>query len=286
MRIITGVRDMQAEADRIRSRGERIGCVPTMGFFHDGHLSLIRKADEISDVVVVSHFINPIQFGAGEDFQKYPRDTDRDKELAEENGCHILFMPSVQEMYPPGFVIYVDVERLTDNLCGASRPGHFRGVTTVVTKLFNIMKPHVAIFGQKDAQQAIIIRRMTEDLNIDTDIVIAPTVREPDGLAMSSRNAYLTETERREAPVLYRSLQKARDLVAAGQRGTTDIIETMTAMIDEMSTAHIDYINIVDMATLEPMERIEQSGLIAVAVWFGKARLIDNTIVNSAPIGR
>jgi pantoate--beta-alanine ligase len=271
---------MQREADQFRSQGKRIGFVPTMGFFHEGHLSLIRKAVEISDAVIVSLFVNPIQFGAGEDFEDYPRDEDRDRRLAEENGCDVLFRPSTEYMYPHGFVTSVTVESLTEILCGASRPGHFRGVTTVVTKLFNIVKPHVAVFGQKDAQQAAVIERMTRDLNHDIEIVVAPIVREPDGLAMSSRNMYLTSEERKDAPVLYHSLQMAHEMIASGERRTKAIIEAMTKLIRAKASVRIDYVSIVDRMTLEPLDTLQQGGLIAVAAWVGKARLIDNMIVS------
>lgn len=272
---------MQREADRLRSQGVRIGFVPTMGFFHEGHLSLIRKAKEISDVTVVSLFVNPTQFGAGEDFEDYPRDEDRDKQLSEENGCDILFIPSREEMYPEGYVTYIDVEKLADGLCGASRPGHFRGVTTVVTKMFNMVKPHVAVFGQKDAQQAILIRRMVEDLNEDVDIVMAPTIREPDGLALSSRNTYLSPQQRSDATVLYQSLQMARELIQTGEQHTKPIIEAITDRIGAVKSARIDYVSIVDEQTLEPAEVIPERALVAVAVWFGRARLIDNIIVGT-----
>ena len=271
---------MQAEADAIRSQGRRIGCVPTMGFFHEGHLSLMRRAAEISDVLVVTLFVNPIQFGAGEDYSAYPRDEDRDRRLAEANSCQILFAPSVEAMYPAGFATYIDVEGLTETLCGASRPGHFRGVATVVAKLFNIVKPHVAVFGQKDAQQAVIIQRLVSDLNLDIDIEVAPIVREPDGLAMSSRNTYLTPRERRDATVLYQSLQRAQEMIVSGERQSRAIIEAMTASISETASSRIDYVSIVAEDTLKPLDTIHRRALIAVAVWFGKARLIDNCVVS------
>ncbi|MEO0074177.1 MAG: pantoate--beta-alanine ligase, partial [candidate division WOR-3 bacterium] len=203
MRVISSPTRMQRVAVELRGRG-RLGFVPTMGALHQGHISLVRRAKELTDAVVVSIFVNPLQFGPREDYRRYPRYPARDRRLLETEGVDCLFRPSVSAMYPPGFATSVEVERLTRFLCGASRPTHFRGVTTVVTKLLNIVRPHVVVFGQKDAQQAIVIRQMVQDLNIDTRVIVAPTVREPDGLAMSSRNAYLTASQRRQAPVLYR----------------------------------------------------------------------------------
>jgi pantoate--beta-alanine ligase len=250
-----------------------------MGFFHEGHLSLIRKAKEISDTVVVSLFVNPTQFGPDEDFEEYPRDEEKDRTLAQESGCDILFTPPTEQMYPPGYTTYVEVENLTHVLCGASRAGHFRGVTTVVTKLFNIVKPHVAVFGQKDAQQAIVIKRMVEDLSYDVRIVVAPIVRESDGLALSSRNIYLTQQERAEAAVLHHSLVKAEELIAAGERQARIIMGAMKDLITAKGSGRIEYVSIVDAENLQPLDLLRGRILIALAVWFGKARLIDNTIV-------
>ncbi|UCE19936.1 MAG: pantoate--beta-alanine ligase [Gemmatimonadota bacterium] len=279
MRTLIDIVEMQSMADGLRKQGNRIGFVPTMGFFHEGHLSLMRKAKELSDVVVVSLFVNPAQFGPGEDFEEYPRDEERDSMLAMKNGCDVLFVPGVEGMYPKGYATYVQVNDLSTVLCGASRPGHFQGVTTVVTKLFNIVKPHVAIFGQKDAQQAIIIRRIAEDLNYGVDIVIAPIVRESDGLAMSSRNMYLNRKERAEAVVLHQSLLEAEKLIAAGERRAHVIREAMKSLITAKDSARIDYVSILDADTLQPLDLLQGRILIALAVRFGKARLIDNTIM-------
>jgi pantoate--beta-alanine ligase len=277
--IITNIPLMQKTAEAIRQDGRRIGCVPTMGYLHQGHLSLVRRARQLSQVVVVSLFVNPSQFGPQEDYDTYPRDIPRDIRLLEEAECDILFMPQVEQMYPPGHSTVVEVKGLTEVLCGASRPGHFRGVTTVVTMLFDIIKPHVAVFGQKDAQQAIVIRRMVVDLHHGIEIEIAPTVREPDGLAMSSRNEYLTPQQRGEAPILYEALQWARSRIQAGERRAAVLIEGMRRMITTASSGQIDYISLVDTDRLRPVEDISDEVLIALAVKFGRARLIDNIII-------
>ena len=279
MEIISDIEQMRAYAEALRAQGKRIGFVPTMGYLHEGHLSLIRRARELSDVVVVSIFVNPTQFGPGEDYERYPRDLERDQRLARENGCDILFVPTVEQMYPRGYSTYVEVEGLTEGLCGASRPGHFRGVTTVVTKLFNIVRHHLAVFGQKDAQQAVVIKRMVADLNQGVEIVVAPIVRAPDGLAMSSRNTYLSPREREEATVLYQALRKAEELVASGERQAKRIVEELTHMIRSKDSARIDYVAIVDPQDLKPVETIRGEVLVALAVWIGKARLIDNTLL-------
>jgi pantoate--beta-alanine ligase len=277
--IITAIDQMQARSLQARCAGRKIGFVPTMGYLHEGHLSLVRLADQLSQLVVVSVFVNPTQFGPQEDFRNYPRDLDRDTELVRQAGCDILFIPAADRMYPPEYRTFVEVEGLTGVLCGASRPGHFRGVTTVVTKLFLIVRPHLAVFGQKDAQQALVIRRMVSDLNQDVDIVVAPTVRESDGLAMSSRNKYLTPQQRSQAPALYRSLQWAQDRIAAGERSSQKLIEGITAMIAAQPAAQIDYVAIVDTEQLQPLETLQGEVLIALAVRFGRARLIDNAMV-------
>ena len=279
IRVIEQVRAMQAWADKVRREGKRIGLVPTMGCLHEGHLSLIRLARKRTDVVVVSIFVNPTQFGPTEDFEKYPRTFDRDQELVEQAGGEIIFAPGVEEMYPPGFDTSVTVARLTKGLCGASRPGHFRGVTTVVTKLLCAAKPHVAVFGQKDFQQAAVIRRMVWDLNLDVEIVTAPIVREADGLAMSSRNAYLSPKERRDARVLFQSLEKAEKMVRDGEREASGIIAAMKTEIEAKPAARIDYVAVVDAETLEPVTRVEGRTLVALAVWIGKTRLIDNVVL-------
>jgi len=279
MQLIKTVSEMRSHADQLRLAGKRIGFVPTMGYLHEGHLSLVRIAKEKSDVVVMSIFVNPTQFGPAEDFDRYPRDFDRDWRLAEQAGCDILFHPSVAEMYPEGYLTYVTVEKLTTVLCGRSRPTHFRGVTTVVAKLFNLVKPHVAVFGQKDAQQALVIKRMVRDLNFDVEVIVAPIVREKDGLAMSSRNTYLTPEERRDATVLYCSLLLAKELVDKGERRAEAIKTEMRKMIEATPTAQIDYISIVDTDKLEDKDTLSGETLIALAVYFGKTRLIDNLIL-------
>ncbi len=280
MKIIKRVGQMQKLAQQVRTKGLKIGLVPTMGFLHEGHLSLIRLARKEADFVVVSIFVNPTQFAPGEDYETYPRDLQRDCRLAEQAGGDVVFAPSPEEMYPDGYRTFVEVEGITRKLCGASRPTHFRGVTTVVTKLFCIVGPHIAVFGQKDAQQAIVIKRLVKDLNFDIRIIVAPTIREPDGLAMSSRNLYLSEKEREDATVLYRALQMAKSMVEAGERSSSSIIATMEKMISEKPTAEIDYIAVVDTQQLEPLEKLSGEVLIALAVRFGQARLIDNIMLS------
>lgn len=279
MKIIETVREMQSLSDGMRDTGRRIGFVPTMGYLHKGHLSLVHRAKELCDWIVVSIFVNPTQFGPNEDFNRYPRSMDRDRELLEVLGVDVLFTPSVAEMYPEGYVTYVAVERLTERLEGNSRPGHFRGVTTVVTKLFNAVKPHVAVFGQKDAQQGIVIRRMVRDLNFDIDIVVAPTIREESGLALSSRNVYLSPDEQKQALVLYQSLQEAERLIHAGERRTGVIVEYMRKMISAKPAASIDYISITRVDALEPVEVVSGEVLVSLAVKIGTTRLIDNIVV-------
>jgi pantoate--beta-alanine ligase len=280
MRIVRSVAVMQQVALDLKRRG-RIGFVPTMGYLHEGHLRLVRAARRQSDFVVVSIFVNPIQFGPKEDFRRYPRDFGHDRRLLESAGADFIFYPEVTEMYPEGFATFVDVERLGEGLCGKSRPGHFRGVTTVVAKLFNVVLPDVAVFGAKDAQQAFVIRRMTRDLNFRTRIVILPTAREKDGLAMSSRNVYLTPEQRAEAPVLHRSLVLAKRLIGQGERNATKVKATMRRMILRESSGRIDYVEMVDTDELRPVRTIQGETLIALAVFFGKTRLIDNVIVRA-----
>ena len=252
-----------------------------MGYFHEGHLALMRKARELADVVVVSVFVNPIQFGPQEDYGRYPRDPERDRRLAEAEGVDILFAPSVEEMYPPGFQTYVEVTELSKPLCGARRPGHFRGVTTVVLKLFNIVKPHLAVFGEKDYQQLRVIQRMVRDLNLEVEIVPHPTVREPDGLAMSSRNVYLRPEERESARSLFRALELARRRVAEGEREAARLKKELEEFISRHPYTRIDYIEFRDPETLEEKSRLEGRTLLALAVFVGKARLIDNIVLES-----
>ena len=279
MRIIRTVSEMQAVADSLRIKKKTIGFVPTMGFLHEGHLSLIRKAKTLCDVAVVSIFVNPAQFGPNEDFDSYPRDLARDEKLCAAENVQILFYPIREEMYPSPYFTYVHVEKLDQTMCGTSRPGHFRGVTTIVTKLFNAVKPHVAVFGQKDYQQAVIIRQMVKDLNMDVKIVVAPIVREPDGLAMSSRNSYLSPQQRKDALVLYKSLQQAEKMIKSGERSADKIQREMKALIKTAAGAEIDYIAIADGDNLNPLREVRDKTLIALAVKFGKTRLIDNTII-------
>ncbi len=279
MQIITSIQEMQAEAERLRLQGQRIGFVPTMGYLHEGHLSLVRTARQHADIVVMSIFVNPTQFGPTEDYNEYPRNFDRDVALAASVGCHIVFNPSVNDIYPENYLTYVEVEKITGVLCGRSRPTHFRGVTTIVAKLFHIVKPHVAVFGQKDAQQALVIQRMVRDLNFDIQIVIAPIVREKDGLAMSSRNIYLTPEQRQQAVALYQALMMAKSLIEKGERSAQVIKDHMRRHIERLAAATIDYIEIVDTTHLQPLAILQGEVLIALAVKIGKPRLIDNIIV-------
>jgi pantoate--beta-alanine ligase len=262
-----------------RLKGESVAFVPTMGYLHEGHLSLAERARAENDRVVMSIFVNPIQFGPKEDLGTYPRDLGRDMELAEACGVDCIFAPAVDEMYPPGYVTYVEPVELADRLCGASRPGHFRGVCTVVLKLFHIVKADRAYFGQKDAQQLIILRRMAADLNLDIELIGVPIKREADGLAMSSRNVYLNAEERAEAVILYRSIRLAEAMYAAGERDVAKIRTAMLAKINEAQLARIDYLEIVDPMNLNPLTTIEGEALAAMAVFFGKTRLIDNTFL-------
>ncbi len=281
VRIIKSVTEMKVESERLREKGHRIAFVPTMGYFHEGHLTLMRKARELGDVVVVSIYVNPIQFGPKEDFRDYPRDFERDVTMAAGVGVDIIFAPSDEEMYPEGFQTYVEVTEITRYLCGASRPGHFRGVTTVVAKLFNIVKPHIAVFGEKDYQQLKVIERMVRDLNMDVEIVGVPTVRESDGLAMSSRNVYLSEEERKSALSLVRSLEKARQLVEQGETDADKIVEAVKAFIKSYPHTEIDYVRLVDPETFQDVDSIQGQVMLALAVKVGKARLIDHAILNA-----
>jgi len=276
LRIIESPEDMQRISEDLRIERAKIGLVPTMGAFHEGHLSLIRAAREACSQVVVSLFVNPTQFAPGEDLEQYPRTFDKDKSLAEGVGVDFLFAPSEQAVYSKEHATYVEVERLTKVLCGMSRPAHFRGVTTIVAKLFNIVRPHKAFFGQKDAQQTAVIRKMVEDLNMGIEIVELPIVREPGGLAMSSRNQYLSPEDRKDALALQNSLQEARRLVRSGERDVTTIVATMARMIRMAPNAQIDYIEAVDASTLEMLDDLKGEVLIALAVRIGSTRLIDN----------
>lgn len=279
MRVIETVNEMKAYAAEQRAAGRGIGLVPTMGYFHEGHLSLMRRSAADNDVTIVSLFVNPAQFGANEDLGAYPRDMDRDARLATEAGADIMFAPNIADVYPEGYKTYVRVDDWSDLLCGASRPVHFRGVTTVCCKLFNICRPHRAYFGLKDAQQCIIIQKMVADLNMDVEIVPMPLVREADGLAMSSRNVYLTEDERRDAARISEALRMAADRVAAGFTGAAALRDLVRDHIAASPLARVDYVEAVDIKTLEPATDVVPGTLIAAAAYFGKARLIDNIII-------
>lgn len=259
-----------------------VGFVPTMGYLHEGHLSLIKEARTNNDIIVVSIFVNPTQFAPGEDFESYPRDIDRDYDLAMAAGADVIFTPTVEGMYVPGASTYVTVEGdINHKLCGASRPTHFKGVTTVVNTLFNIVKPHRAYFGQKDAQQAIIIQKMVRDLHLDVEVVVCPIVREADGLAMSSRNVYLNEIERSQAVILRKALLRAEAKVGQGERDVSELIGIIREMIMTASLADIDYVDILDASDLSEIEYLEGTALAAVAVRFGKTRLIDNILLST-----
>jgi pantoate--beta-alanine ligase len=282
MNVITSPQELQRTAEGTRLAGKRIALVPTMGYLHEGHLSLIRLAGTHADLVITSIFVNPAQFAPGEDLSTYPRDPARDTTLAESAGTSILFMPSVEEIYPTGYLTYVEVEKITQILEGKFRPTHFRGVTTVVAKLLHIAKPHVAIFGQKDAQQAVVVRKMAKDLNFDLHILVGPIVRESDGVAMSSRNIYLSPKERTEGTVLYGSLKEAERLIAKGVTVSSEITAAMRMLITSRSSASIDYISITDAVTLEELKSFKpgDSVLISLAARIGAVRLIDNVIVH------
>ncbi len=269
---------MQALSESLRKKGGRIAFVPTMGYFHEGHLSLMREGRRRGDCVVISIYVNPTQFGPGEDFESYPRNFERDRDLAESAGVDVIFYPENAEMYPEHYQTYVNVEKVTQNLCGISRPGHFRGVTTVCAKLFNIVKPHTAIFGKKDFQQLITIKRMVRDLNMDLEIIGMPIVREADGLAMSSRNVYLKADERESALSLSRSLKLAKGMYDNGERNAFRIISEVTKFIEGHSYAAIDYAKLCDTTTLSDSEFIEGESVLALAVKVNKPRLIDNYV--------
>lgn len=276
---INTVKELQGAIGSEKAKGKKIGFVPTMGYFHEGHLALMREAKKRSDIVIVSIFINPTQFGPNEDLDKYPRDLERDRKMAKSVGTDILFVPSVVEMYPDGYATYIKVTGITDVLCGKSRPGHFEGVATVVAKLLNIVSPDVAFFGQKDWQQLAVIKRMVCDLNIDVEIVGIPTVREVDGLAMSSRNTYLSPKEREAALILSKSLSLAHDIVRSGGADADRLAAAIKEKIEAEELVELEYLEICDPESLAPVDRLEADTLIAVAARVGGTRLIDNTIV-------
>jgi len=278
MKVITTIKEMKEHSSRSRREGKTIAFVPTMGFFHEGHLSLMREGRKRGDLLVVSLFVNPTQFAPHEDFKNYPRDFESDRKMAEESGTDILFAPEAGEMYPSDHQTTVQVEEVTRNLCGQSRPTHFRGVTTVVLMLFEIVMPQVALFGEKDYQQLVTIRQMVKDLHMSVEIVGMPTVREADGLAMSSRNTYLLPEGRRAALSLNRSLRKAKDLLQQGEKRASRILGEMNGILQSEPLVRIDYIKICDADTLKDVDRIDGNVVIALAAYLGKTRLIDNLI--------
>lgn len=279
MEVIRKVNKMQEISDHLRREGKRIGFVPTMGYLHEGHISLVRKAKEFCNSVVVSIFINPTQFGPGEDFERYPRDEEGDKSKLEAEGVDFLFIPERDEMYPPRYQTYVEVTEVSKGLCGDFRPVHFKGVTTVVAKLFNIVKPHVAVFGEKDYQQLLVIKRMVEDLNLDIEIVPGLLIREEDGIAMSSRNAYLSPENRRKATILYRSLKEGKTSFESGERRTLALCKTVKESLESVGEISIQYVEIRDAKTLEKIEAVNRPAVIALAAIIGGVRLIDNILI-------
>ena len=279
MQIIKTIAEMKMFTADARTRGQTIGLVPTMGYLHEGHLTLVRESASKSDVNVVSIFVNPLQFGQGEDYGEYPRDLTRDAALAEGAGVDVIFAPTAAEMYPKGYNTFVEVLGVTESLCGRSRPGHFQGVTTVVNKLFNIIQPNFAFFGQKDAQQVLVIQKMVADLNMNLEIIVVPIVRETDGLAMSSRNVYLSPEERQAALVLSRSLAQARLMTEQGERNPEEVKSAVKRFISEEPLAKIDYVELLSIPNLEPTEHLQRRNLLALAVFVGKTRLIDNLVL-------
>jgi pantoate--beta-alanine ligase len=282
MRIIKTVKEMQKAAESLRKEGKKIGLVPTMGYLHEGHLSLVKMARGLTDVVVVSIFVNPAQFGPKEDFSKYPRDLQRDAKLLEKEHTDIVFFPEDKDMYPEGYSTNIQVKGLEDYLCGKTRAGHFVGVATVVAKLLNIVKPHLAVFGQKDYQQMRVIQRMVKDLNMDIEIIPHPTLREKDGLAMSSRNTYLSPTEREKALLIYRAIKKVEDIFKEGQGEASVLKEEAKQVLSSKNGIDIEYISICNTDTLEEVDQIKDKALLAIACRIGRTRLIDNTILMEA----
>ncbi len=276
MKRLTALRSMTRWSKRARAAGKTIAFVPTMGALHEGHLSLVRRARREADLVVVSVFVNPLQFGPKEDFGRYPRDIGRDAARARAAGCHALFVPTTPSMYPAGFATSVSVHGYEDVLCGAFRPGHFPGVATVVLKLVNVVQPDILLLGQKDAQQAVIVKRLLKDLNLDVRVIVCPTVREKDGLAMSSRNAYLSPAERKVALAIPRSLSLARELVLAGEKRAAMVKSRIRRCLSEAGIRAIDYVEVVDGSRLRPLKQLSGDVLIAVAARVGNTRLIDN----------
>ncbi len=281
MQIVAEIGEMQRWSEGQRRQGRRVVLVPTMGFLHDAHLELVREGRKRGDLLVVSIFVNPVQFSPGEDLASYPRDFEKDRQLLAEEGVDLLFYPKTESVYPPGFQAKVEVGELSRFLCGPYRPGHFQGVAIVVAKLFNMVRPHVAVFGLKDYQQFLVIRRLVEDMNFDIELVGYPIVREADGLAMSSRNSYLNEAERRAALCLSRALKKAQDLVQLGETNGGGILGEVRAEIAREPLARPEYLELCDPESLEAVERVQGKTLLALAVWVGRARLIDNSLLEA-----
>ncbi|MHC4483103.1 MAG: pantoate--beta-alanine ligase [Planctomycetota bacterium] len=281
MEVAKTIESVRSLVKAARSSGKKIGLVPTMGALHIAHIALIEAAVKDCDFVVVSIFVNPTQFGAGEDFQNYPRTLDADLEICRNAGVDVVLAPTTDQMYGSENLTWVNVEKLTEPLCGRFRPKHFRGVTTVCAKLFNIVTPDIAYFGQKDAQQAIVIKRMVADLNMPLEIVLCPTVREPNGLAVSSRNKYLTEQQKKDAGLIYKSLQKCQEMIEAGIKDTQEIIAEMRDILQQVPSIEVEYVNIVDAETLQPLDQVSGKILAAVAARIGSARLIDNILVDA-----
>ncbi|MGO9480690.1 MAG: pantoate--beta-alanine ligase [Candidatus Kryptoniota bacterium] len=288
MKIVSTVKEMQSLCGELRANGKKIAFVPTMGYLHEGHLSLVDEARKIAGTVVMSIYVNPTQFGRGEDFDRYPRDPSRDEKMAQGRGVDLIFAPADEEMYPEEHLAFVEVDKASEVLEGEFRPAHFKGVATVVAKLFNIVRPNVAVFGQKDIQQAFIIKKMVRDLNFDVEIVVAPIVREEDGLALSSRNIYLSPLQRRQAPVLYKSLNLAESMIVDGENDLVKVRAAMVKLINSESEGKIDYISFVNPTTFDRIEKIGSlfgnspcgmEILALVAVRFGETRLIDNMIL-------
>jgi len=277
--VVKKPKEMQTKAEEWRKSGLRIAFVPTMGYFHEGHLSLMREGKKRGDVLVVSIFVNPLQFGPSEDYARYPRDLQRDLQLAQKEGVDVVFAPEVEDMYGLNFQTFVEVTELQKPLCGEKRPGHFKGVATVVAKLFNIVKPHVAIFGLKDYQQYLIIKKMVEDLNMDIEIVGMPTVREKDGLAASSRNAYLNSEERKAALCLFKGLSEAKKAFLAGEKDANRLLKIARSVIESEPLVRLEYLELRDPDDLRPLEGEVERGLIALAAWVGNTRLIDNMLL-------
>ena len=280
MHIIHSIDEMQSLSEKLRKEGRKIGFVPTMGYLHEGHLSLVNLLKEQTDTVILSIFVNPIQFGKGEDLEKYPRDLDGDMKLCQERGVDIVFIPEGVEMYRKGHSTLIQEEKVTQGLCGKTRPSHFQGVTTICAKLFNICQPHTVALGQKDAQQVVVLKRMIEDLNFPIEVVVGDIFRENDGLAMSSRNSYLTSEQRSDALFINRSLRAGQELVGQGVLNSDSITQAVISTLRQAQSVRLDYVEIVDRNTLEPMDEIiSNQSMIVLAVWIDKVRLIDNLIL-------